>query len=201
MGPFRLEAIAPIQNKVGAFLSNPALRNILVQSRSSFDLRRIMDEGKILLVNLAKGRIGEDTAGLLGSMLVSRIGLAGLSRSDIAEDSRRDFHVYLDEFQNFTTLSLATMLSELRKYRVNLVLAHQYLSQVDPEVRDAILGNAGTIISFRLGVTDAEVLSREFHPEFSLQDLIGLPNYRIYLKLMIDGAVSKPFSAETLIVP
>lgn len=197
---FRLEAIAPIQNKVGAFLSNPVLRNILVQPRSSFDLRRIMDDGKILLVNLAKGRIGEDTAGLLGSLLVSRIGLADLSRADTLEESRRDFHVYLDEFQNFTTLSLATMLSELRKYRVNLVLAHQYLSQVDPEVRDAILGNAGTIISFRLGVTDAEILSREFHPEFSVQDLIGLPNYRIYLKLMIDGAVSKPFSAGTLVV-
>jgi type IV secretory pathway TraG/TraD family ATPase VirD4 len=195
---FRLEAIAPIQNKVGAFLSNPVLRNILVQPRSSFDLRRIMDDGKILLVNLAKGRIGEDTAGLLGSLLVSRIGLAGLSRADTPEDNRRDFHVYLDEFQNFTTLSLATMLSELRKYRVNLVLAHQYLSQVDPEVRDAILGNAGTIISFRLGVTDAEILSREFHPEFSVQDLVGLPNYRIYLKLMIDGAVSKSFSAVTL---
>lgn len=194
---FRLEAIAPIQNKVGAFLSNPLLRNILVQPRSSFDLRRIMDEGKILLVNLAKGRIGEDTAGLLGSLLVSRIGLAGLSRADTLEDNRRDFHVYLDEFQNFTTLSLATMLSELRKYRVNLVLSHQYLSQVDPQVRDAILGNAGTIVSFRLGVTDAEILAREFHPEFSVEDLIGLPNYRIYLKLMIDSAVSKPFSAHT----
>jgi type IV secretory pathway TraG/TraD family ATPase VirD4 len=195
---FRLEAIAPIQNKVGAFLSNPVLRNILVQPKSSFDLRRIMDDRKILLVNLAKGRIGEDTAGLLGSLLVSRIGLAGLSRSDTPEHERSDFHVYLDEFQNFTTLSLATMLSELRKYRVNLVLAHQYLSQLDPQVLDAILGNAGTIISFRLGVPDAEILAREFYPEFSVQDLAGLPNYRIYLKLMIDDAVSKPFSAQTL---
>jgi hypothetical protein len=195
---FRLEAIAPIQNKVGAFLSNPVLRNILVQPKSSFDLRQIMDDGKILIVNLAKGRIGEDTAGLLGALLVSRIGLAGLSRADMPEEQRRDFHVYLDEFQNFTTLSLATMLSELRKYRVNLVLAHQYLSQLDTDVRDAILGNAGTIISFRLGVPDAEILSREFYPEFSVQDLIGLPNYRIYLKLMIERAVSKPFSAETV---
>jgi Helicase HerA, central domain/TraM recognition site of TraD and TraG len=195
---FRLEAIAPIQNKVGAFLSNPILRNILVRPKSSFDLRQIIDEGKILLVNLAKGRIGEDTAGLLGSLLVSRIGLAGLSRADTPEEERRDFHAYLDEFQNFTTLSLATMLSELRKYRVSMTLAHQYLSQVEPEVRDAILGNVGTIISFRVGVQDAEIIAKEFHPQFSVQDLAGLPNYRIYLKLMIDGAVSKPFSAETL---
>src|SRR5205807_5333239 len=114
------------------------------------------------------------------------------------EDERRDFHVYLDEFQNFTTLSLANMLSELRKYRVNLVLAHQYLSQLEPEVRDAILGNVGTIISFRLGVPDAEVLAQEFYPDFSVADLINLPNYHVYLKLMIDGAVSKPFSAETM---
>jgi type IV secretory pathway TraG/TraD family ATPase VirD4 len=194
---FRLEAIAPIQNKVGAFVTDPVLRGILVQPKSSFDLRQIIDEGKILLVNLAKGRIGEDTAALLGALLVSRIGLAGLSRTDIPEDERRDFHVYLDEFQNFTTLSLANMLSELRKYRVNLMLAHQYLSQLDEDVRDAILGNAGTIISFRLGVTDAEVLAKEFYPEFSVEDLINLPNYNIYLKLMIEGRVSKPFSAET----
>ena len=137
-------------------------------------------------------------AALLGALLVSRIGLAGLSRTEIPEDERRDFHVYLDEFQNFTTLSLANMLSELRKYRVNLVLAHQYLSQLDEDVRDAILGNAATIISFRLGVTDAEILAKEFYPEFSVEDLINLPNYNIYLKLMIEGRVSKPFSAETL---
>jgi Helicase HerA, central domain/TraM recognition site of TraD and TraG len=195
---FRLEAIAPIQNKAGAFLSSPVLRSILVQPRSSFDLRQVIDEGKILLVNLAKGRIGEDTAGLLGAMLVSRIGLAGLSRADTPEDERRDFHVYLDEFQNFTTLSLATMLSELRKYRVSLTLSHQYLSQLEPEVRDAILGNVGTTISFRLGVPDAEILAKEFYPEFSVEDLINLPNYHIYLKLMVGGVVSQPFSAETL---
>lgn len=114
------------------------------------------------------------------------------------EEQRRDFHLYLDEFQSFTTLSLANMLSELRKYRVSLILAHQYLSQLDPEIRDAILGNAGTIVSFRLGVPDAEILAKEFYPEFSVEDLIGLPNYHIYLKLMIDGRVSKPFSAETV---
>jgi hypothetical protein len=195
---FRAEAIAPIQNKVGAFLADPVLNAILTQPKSAFDLRRVMDEGGILLVNLAKGKIGEDSAALLGALLVSRVGLAGLSRADVPESERRDFYLYLDEFQSFTTLSLANMMSELRKYRVNLILAHQYLSQLDPQVRDAILGNTGTIISFRLGLADAEILVREFYPEFSAQDLIRLPNYNIYLKLMVNGAVSSPFSAETL---
>ena len=157
-----------------------------------------MDEGKILLVNLAKGKIGEDTAALLGALIVSRIGLAGLSRANIAEENRRDFYVYLDEFQSFTTLSLANMLSELRKYRVNMILAHQFLSQLDLQVRDAILGNVGTIISFRVGAADAEILEKEFYPEFTATDLTRLPNYQIYLKLMVDGEVSSPFSAETM---
>lgn len=195
---FRLEAIAPIQNKVGAFLTDPVLRGIVTSAKSSFDVRSVIDEGKILVVNLAKGRIGEDTAGLLGALLVSRLGLAGLSRADTLEEQRRDFFIYLDEFQSFTTLSLATMLSELRKYRVNLVLAHQHLSQLALEIRDAILGNVGTIICFRLGVPDAEILAKEMYPEFSIEDLVNLPNYRMYLKLMINGQVSKPFSAETL---
>jgi Type IV secretion-system coupling protein DNA-binding domain len=195
---FRAEAIAPIQNKVGAFLADPVLNAILSQPKSSFDLRRVIDEGRVLLVNLAKGKIGEDTAALLGALLVSRIGLAGLSRADVAEPSRKDFYVYLDEFQAFTTLGLANMMSELRKYRVNLILAHQYLSQLDEQVRDAILGNAGTIVSFRLGLADARILSQEFWPEFSAEDLIRLPNYNVYLKLMVRGAVSRPFSAETL---
>ena len=154
-----------------------------------------MDKSWILLVNLAKGKIGEDSAGLLGVLLVSRIGLAALSRADVVEESRRDFFVYLDEFQSFTTLSLANMLSELRKYRLGLVLAHQYLSQLDLQVRDAILGNVGTILSFRLGLFDAEILENEFKPEISAIDLISLPNYHIYLKVMIDGKVS---SAKTL---
>src|SRR3989475_534573 len=195
---FRVEAIAPIQNKVGAFLTNPILRNIVTQPKSAFDLRRVMDEGKILLVNLAKGRIGEDVAALLGAMLVSKAGLAALSRSDTPEVERRDFYLYLDEFQRFTTLSLANMLSELRKYRVGMILAHQYLSQLDLQVRDAILGNVGTIIAFRLGLTDAEILESEFRPEISAVDLICLPNYHIYLKLMINGVASRAFSAQTL---
>jgi hypothetical protein len=157
-----------------------------------------MDEGKILLVNLAKGKIGADASALLGALLVTKIGLAGLSRADVQEENRRDFYIYLDEFQNLATLSLATMLSELRKYRVDMILSHQYLSQLDPQVRDAILGNTGTIISFRLGLTDAEVLAGEFYPFFSARDLINLPNYHVYLKLMIHGVVSQPFSAETL---
>ncbi len=195
---FRAEAIAPLQNKVGAFLSHPVLHAILTQERSAFDLRQVMDEGKILLVNLAKGKIGEDGASLLGALLVSRIGLTALSRAEVPEAERRDFHVYLDEFHTFTTLSLANMLSELRKYRVNLVLAHQYLSQLDPQVRDAVLGNVGTHVVFRLGLADAEILEKEFWPELKAGDLISLPNHHIYLKLMIDGVVSRPFSGETL---
>jgi hypothetical protein len=195
---FRMEAIAPIQNKVGAFLANPILNKILTQTKNAFYLRRVMDEGKILLVNLAKGKIGEDTAMLLGSLLITRVGLAALSRADIAEEDRKDFYLYIDEFQNFTTLSLASMLSELRKYRVNMIFAHQYLSQLDSQVRDAILGNVGTLISFRLGVTDAEILEKEFYPEFSIRDLISLPNYHVYLKLMINGMISNPFSGTTM---
>ena len=193
----RAEAIAPIQNKVGAFLTDPLLNRILTQKRSHFDLRRVMDEGKILLVNLAKGKIGGDASALLGALLVTKIGLAGLSRADIPEESRHDFYLYLDEFQNFATLSLANMLSELRKYRTNMILSHQFQGQLEPQVRDAILGNVGTIISFRLGLTDAEILTGEFYPFFSARDLINLPNYHIYLKLMIDGMVSQPFSGET----
>ncbi len=195
---FRAEAVSPVQNKVGAFLANPTLHAILTQPKSSFDLRRLMDEGKILLVNLAKGRIGEDAAALLGALLVSSIGLAALSRAEVSETDRRDFFVYLDEFQSFTTLSLASMLSELRKYRVSLVLAHQYLSQFDEQVRDAVLGNVGTMICFRVGPEDAEFLETEFRPEFSAEDLVRLPNYSIYVRLMVHGTVSRPFSGETI---
>jgi hypothetical protein len=195
---FRAEVIAPVQNKVGAFLSDPVLQRILTQRRSSFDLRRVMDDGKILVVNLAKGKLGEDTASLLGSLLVSRIGLAALARADVPEVARRDCFLYLDEFQNFTTLGLAGMLSELRKYRTNLILAQQYLAQNDPKVQDAIVGNVGTIVAFRIGVADAEILEQEFEPEFRAEDLVNLPNRNIYLKLMVDGKVTRPFSAETL---
>src|SRR5712691_4932276 len=195
---FRAEAIAPIQNKVGEFLVNPILRSIVGQPRSAFNLRRVMDEGKILLVNLAKGKIGEDTSALLGAMLVTKISLAALSRAELPEADRRDFYLYADEFPTFTTNSFAGMLSEMRKYHVGLVLAHQYLSQVEEATRDAILGNVGSVISFRIGLTDALLLEKEFYPELRAVDFVSLPNYEIYLKLMIDGVVSRPFSAATL---
>jgi type IV secretion system coupling TraD/TrwB family protein len=195
---FRTEAIAPLQNKVGAFLVNPILQQILTQTRSDFDVRQVIDEGKILLVNLAKGKIGEDTASLLGSLLITSLGVAALGRAEVPERERRDFWVYADEFHTFTTLSTAAMLSELRKYHVGLILAHQYLSQLERQVRDSILGNVGTFISFRLGASDARLLEPEFLPEFSASDLMRLPNYHIYLKLMVEGVVSSPFSAQTL---
>ena len=195
---FRAEAIAPLQNKLGAFLSDPLLQRILSSPKSSFDLRRVMDEGKILLVNLAKGKIGEGPAALLGSLLVSGIGFAGLSRSELPPEERRDFYLYVDEFQTFATMAFASMLSELRKYRVDLILANQYLSQLDPQVRDAVLGNVGTLVAFRVGPMDAEILAREFEPEFSAADLMNLSNYQIDLKMMVDGVVSRGFSGETV---
>lgn len=195
---FRTEAIAPIQNKVGAFLADPRLNRILTSPRSSFDLREVMDEGRILLVNLSKGKIGEDAASLLGALLVAQIGVMGLGRSDQREEERRDFYLYLDEFQNFATLSMAGMFAELRKYRVNLILAHQYLGQLEPEVRDAILGNVGTTICFRIGVQDAEKLGREFAPELRVLDLTRQPNHQFVVKLMVDGVTSGPFTGETL---
>ena len=194
----KTESLSPIQNKVGAFLSNPVVYRIMTEGRENLDMRRIMDEGKILLVNLAKGRIGSDNSSLLGAMIVSHLGLAALSRADIPEHARRDFFLYLDEFQNFTTFSTADMLSELRKYRLNLTMAHQYLGQLDEEVRDAIFGNVGTKIAFRIGLRDAEIIEKEFYPDFNAHDLINLPNFHIYLKLMIDGKVAKAFSAETV---
>jgi type IV secretory pathway TraG/TraD family ATPase VirD4 len=195
---YRADAAAPIQTKVGAFLADPILNRILTQPKSDFNLREVMDEGKILLVNLAKGKLGEDSAVLLGSLLVSQIGSVGLSRADVPETKRRDFYVYLDEFHTFTTLSLATMLSELRKYRINLTLANQYLAQIDRQILDAVLGNVGTVISFRLGPADAAFISKEFSPKLDALDFMNLPNYSIYLRLMIDGTVSPPFSAVTL---
>lgn len=196
---FRTEAIAPIQNKVGAFLANPALSRILKGGKSTVDLRQMMDRRQVLLVNLAKGKLGEDASSLLGSLLVTSLGTAAFTRGDTPEPDRMPFFVYLDEFQAFTTLSIGTMLSELRKYGIGMVLANQYLAQLDPLVRDAILGNVGTLISFRVGPYDAEILAKEFAPVFNAQDLMNLPNYMIYLRLMIDGVPSQPFGAMTLL--
>ena len=195
---FRAVVTAPLLNKVGAFLSDPMLRRILTGKKSSFNLREIMDQGRVLLVSLPKGQIGEGPAALLGSLLVSSLSLAALSRAEVPEDERRPFFIYLDEFHTFTTLSLATMLAELRKYRVGLVLAHQYLGQLKPAVRDAVLGNVGTLISFRVGAQDALLIARELAPVFEPEDLVNLPNYHIYLRLLIDGEPSRPFSARTL---
>jgi len=196
--PFRQNAIAPIQNKVGAFLTDPNVRRILIEPEKDLSFRQIMDESKILLVNLSKGQIGEDAAGLLGGLLVTTIGLAAFSRQDMPEQQRLPFYLYMDEFQNFTTLSIANMASELRKFRCGLILAHQYLSQIDPDIRDAIIGNCGTLISFRLGAKDAAYIAKEFTPTFAAIDLIRLPNYQIDLRLMIDGMPSRPFSGRTI---
>jgi hypothetical protein len=195
---YRQEAIAPIQNKVGAFLADPRLYRMLTAPPVDLHFRKIMDEGKILIVNLAKGRLGDDTASLLGALLVTTLGLAGLSRADTPEQNRRDFFLYVDEFQSFTTLSVASMISELRKFRISMTLANQHLHQLEPDVRHAILGNAGTLISFRVGPEDAAVLSREFESVFTPLDLMRLPNRGMYLSLMIDGAPSRPFSGTTL---
>lgn len=197
----RSEAISPILNKIGQFLISIPLRNIIGQKENTFDLRKVMDEGKILIVNLAKGKIGEDNCALLGAMIVTKIQLAALSRSDLPEDKRRPFYLYVDEIHNFLTLSFADILSEARKYGLNLILAHQYIEQVDERIRASILGNVGTIISFRIGAEDAKYLAREFSPIFEESDLINLPNYHIYLKLMINGKTSQPFSAITLPPP
>lgn len=192
----RAEAVMPIQNKMGALLSDPMLNRILVEPKIDLRFRRLMDEGHILIVNLSKGRIGQESSVLLGSLMVSLMGLAGFSRAD--SETRRPFFLYLDEFHNITTLMLASMMAELRKYGVGLILAHQYLHQLDPDVRHAVLGNVGTILSFRVGPEDAFVLADEFQPKFSTLDLLNLPNRSLYLKLMIDGAPSVPFSATAL---
>jgi hypothetical protein len=195
---FRAEVVAPIQNKLGALLTDPRLYRMLLAPEQPISFRRIMDFGGVLLVNLAKGRLGEDSASVLGGVIAATIGLAAMSRADHPSGCRRPFHVYIDEFQTFTTLSFVNMLPELRKYGVSLTLAHHYLHQLEPEVRHTVLGNAGTLISFRLGPEDARVLAAEFEPAFDTFDLMNLPNRDFYLKLMIDGAPSKPFSARTL---
>ncbi len=199
---YRTEAIAPVQNKVGQFLSAEIIRNIVAQVKSTIDIREIMDQRKILILNLAKGLIGEENSRLLGGMIVTRLQLAAMERVDIPEKDRQDFYLYVDEFQNFATTSFANILSEARKYRLNLVVAHQYIEQLttkgDTDIRDAIFGNVGTIVSFRVGAADAEFMETEFAPRFTPEDLVNLGKYDIYLKLMIDGASSEPFSATTL---
>lgn len=195
------EATPAIQNKVGQFTSNPLIRNIIGQPKSTFDFRKIMDEKKILIINLSKGKVGEGNANLLGSMLITKIYLAAMSRADVNDSKLKvlpNFYLYVDEFQSFANKSFADILSEARKYKLNLTIAHQYIEQMEEEVRAAVFGNVGTMIAFRVGSFDAEILEKEFAPQFTAEDLVNLGIYQIYLKLMIDGVSSAPFSAVTI---
>lgn len=198
---FAAEALPAIQNKIGQFTGNPLIRNIIGQPHSSFDIRKIMDEKKILIMNLSKGLVGETNANLLGSMLTTRIYLAAMSRADLPQEKMRtmpNFYFYVDEFQSFANATFANILSEARKYHLNLIIAHQYIEQMEEEVRDAVFGNVGTTIAFRVGPFDAEVLETVFTPRFLAADLVNLGFAQIYLTLMIDGIGSQPFSAVTL---
>jgi hypothetical protein len=199
---FQTEAIAPVLNKVGAFTANPIIRNIIGQPKSTFNIRKIMDEGKILIVNLSKGLIGEDNAAILGSFIVTKIQLAAMSRQDIPNiEDRRPFYLYVDEFQNFATDSFATILSEARKYGLNLTVANQYISQMSDTVRDAVFGNVGTMICFRVSADDAPILSKQFEPNFEALDLLQMHNRNFVINMVINGEKTPAFSARTLTLP
>lgn len=198
---FAADAIPAIQNKIGQFTSNPLIRNIIGQEKSSFDFRDVMDKGKIMIINLSKGKVGESNANLIGSMIITKIYLSAMSRADAGQSTLAklpSFYLYVDEFQSFANKSFADILSEARKYKLNLTIAHQYVEQMEEEVRDAVFGNVGTMITFRIGAIDAELLEKEFAPAFTAEDLVNLGFAQIYLKLMIDGVSSPPFSARTL---
>ena len=195
---YRTEAIAPIQNKLGEFLINPVLRRVFDSPDGDINPREIMDKGQVFIANLSVGKLGRDVAMLLGASLIGKFGLAALSRSDQAPDDRRDFYCYIDEFPMFATASIETILSEARKYRLSLILAMQYLDQLDAELLGAVLGNVGNVVTFRVGAKDASVLGREFAPVFAAEDLISLPHYHVYIRMMVDGKPTKPFSARVL---
>ena len=195
---YRNEAIAPVLNKLGHFLSNPILRSIVGQERSRVDLRRIIDNEQVLIANLSKGKIGEDACNLLGSFLISSLQLAAMSRADMAEAERRDCFLYVDEFQNFATDSFAAILSEARKYRLNLTIANQYLEQIEDSVLAAVFGNVGSLLSFQVGPRDAEAMAEQFGGYVTTRDMIQLPKYHAYVRLLIEGASSQPFSMTTL---
>lgn len=195
------ESISPILNKVGQFLSSKTIRNIVGSPSSTVDLEYMMNEGKIVIVNLAQGKLGEDSSALLGAMIITKMQLAAMNRVYKAEESRRDFYLYVDEFQNFATQSFIKILSEARKYRLNLALANQYVGQIDEDVQKAIFGNAGSIISFAVGAADARMLGREFGEKYEEAELVGLGNFEVVLKLSIDNQTSMPFSATTLPLP
>ena len=198
---FRAEVIAPLQNKLGQLVTNPLVRNIVGQSQSTFNVRRIMDDGKILIVNLAKGRVGEDASNLLGSLITTQCFLAALARENIPPEHRRDFYLYVDEFYNFSTDIFPSILSEARKYRLNLILAHQYMHQLTPDTKFAVVGNVGTLIAFRIGAADAEELELEFKPNYDIEQLRKQDNHEIYFKLLVDGKPVEPSFARTAPLP
>ncbi len=197
----REEAINPILNKVGQFVTSPLIRSLIGQPKSTVNLEKIMNEGKIIILNLSQGRLGEDNAALLGAMIITKIQLAAMNRVNIPEEKRKDFYLYVDEFQNFATNSFIKILSEARKYRLNLTLANQYMAQIDESVQKAILGNAGTLVSFLVGAEDAQILEREFGGVFTEKDLVGLSNFQVVIKLAVDNLTSRPFFAYTLPLP
>ena len=199
---FASEAVAPVLNKVGAFTANPLVRNLIGQPKSSFSIRKIMDEGKILIVNLSLGKINEDNAGILGALMITKIQLEAMTRADISDiEERKPFYLYVDEFQNFATESFATILSEARKYGLYLTMANQYVAQMPDEVKDAVFGNVGSMVTFRVGADDAQSLSKYFEPVFEPLDLVNLDKQNIYVSMSIDGETSLPFSAKTLFMP
>jgi hypothetical protein len=195
---YRTEAIAPIQNKLGEFLINPVLRKVFEHPEGNIDPRAIMDKGQIFIADLSVGRIGRDISMLLGATLVGKFGLAALSRSDQTPEARQDFYLYIDEFPMFATTSIDTILSEARKYRLSLILAMQYLDQLDTKLLGAVLGNVANLVIFRVGAQDAATLGRELAPVFSEEDLLDLPYYHAYIRMMIDGKPAKPFSSRIL---
>jgi hypothetical protein len=197
-GDTRSDMLGYVVSKVGRFVENEMMRNIIGQPRSGFDLDKIMNQGKIFLANLSKGQTGETNSSLLGLILVSKMQIAAMRRGTMPEKQRKDFYLYIDEFQNFTTDTIATILSEARKYRLNLILAHQFIPQLTEEIKNAVIGNVGTIASFRIGATDAEFLEKQFEPEFSHYDLVNLDNFQFIVKMMIENKISSPFKVKTI---
>ncbi|MCD6422002.1 type IV secretory system conjugative DNA transfer family protein, partial [bacterium] len=185
-------------SKFGRFMTNDMLRNVIGQKKSAFDLREVMDQGKILIVNLSKGKMGEINSSMVGMILVSKLQMAAMSRADIPEEERKDFYLYVDEFQNFVTDSFAQILSEARKYRLSLTIANQYVAQLDEQIRDAVFGNVGTLISFRIGAQEAEFIAKEFEPVFDEYDLINVAKFHAYVRMIIDNMPARPFSMRTI---
>jgi hypothetical protein len=195
---FLREVISPLQNKLGALLSNAMLRNIIGQKRSALDLEMVLQNKQIFIANLSKGTLGEDASHILGAMLVTQLQLAAMSQAKIEESKRQDFYLYIDEFQNFATTSFADILSEARKYRLNLIIAHQYLEQLEKDIKNAVIGNVGTIVTFRVGAEDAQFLENEFQPHYSWLDIVNLYPYEVYYKLMKEGKIERPYPAMSL---